>query len=56
MRYEYTDERVTPLGGIQEMKGLLDKTGISKKLASPGLPEGTSIIESTPLVLWKIFG
>jgi hypothetical protein len=60
MRHEYTDERVTPWGGMQEMKDLLDKTGISKKLASLGLPEGTSnnridsisIVESFWVSIW----
>ncbi len=32
MRHEYTDKMVTPRGGMKEMKELLDKTGISKKI------------------------
>ena len=28
---EYSDQNVTPWGGMQEMKMLLEKTGISKK-------------------------
>jgi hypothetical protein len=42
MKKSYTDVQVTPWGGMQEMKELLDKTGISKKLSSLNLPEGSS--------------
>lgn len=57
---EFTDEPVTPWGGMAEMKMLIDKTGISKKLTELGLPEGTSnnhipaidIIESFWVSIW----
>ena len=42
MKYEYSDLQVSPWGGMQEMKQVLDKTGISKKLSSFGLPTGKS--------------
>ena len=42
MKYEYSDLQVSPWGGMQEMKQVLDKTGISKKLSSLGLPTGKS--------------
>ena len=40
MNHEYSDKLVTPWGGMQEMKKLIDKTGISKKLGELNLPEG----------------
>jgi hypothetical protein len=51
---------VTPWGGMKEMKMLIDKTGISKKLMELGLPEGksnnsidaVSIIESFWVSIW----
>src|SRR3982751_1319244 len=60
MEIEYTDEPVTPWGGMQEMKKLIDKTGISTKLSSLGLPESKSnnsidaisIIESFWVSIW----
>lgn len=60
MEHQYTDEMVTPWGGMKEMKELIDKTGISKKLAELGLPEGKSnnsieaisIIESFWVSIW----
>jgi hypothetical protein len=42
MQYEYTDEMVTPWGGMKEMKMLIEKSGISKKLSQLGLPESKS--------------
>ncbi|MFP5039573.1 IS1380 family transposase [Parasediminibacterium sp. JCM 36343] len=42
MEQEYTDMQVTAWGGMQEMKRIIDKTGINKKLQSLGLPEGKS--------------
>jgi hypothetical protein len=39
MEHHYTDRLVTPWGGMKEMKMLIDKTGISKKLSTLGLPE-----------------
>lgn len=58
--YEYSDNLVTPWGGMHEMKKLMDKTGISKKLLELGLPEGKSnncidaisIIESFWVSIW----
>jgi hypothetical protein len=60
MRHEYTDEMVTAWGGMKEMKMLIDKTGISKKLSQLGLPESksnnhieaVSIIESFWVSIW----
>ena len=60
MEHEYTDELVTAWGGMKEMKMLIDKTGISKKLGGLGLPTGTSnnridpvgIIESFWVSIW----
>ena len=60
MKHEYSDNLVTPWGGMQEMKMLLDKTGISKKLLELGLPQGKSnnsidsisIIESFWVSIW----
>lgn len=57
---EYTDAPVTPWGGMAEMKLLIDKTGISKKVTELGLPESTSnnhipaidIIESFWVSIW----
>ena len=60
MQHEYIDEMVTAWGGMKEMKMLLDKTGISKKLSEIGLPESksnnridaVSIIESFWVSIW----
>jgi len=60
MNHEYSDKLVTPWGGMQEMKKLIDKTGISKKLSELNLPEGKSnntidaisIIESFWVSIW----
>src|SRR5947209_20198651 len=60
LRHEYVDQAVTPWGGMQEMKKLIDKTGISTKLSSLGLPESKSnnsidaisIIESFWVSIW----
>lgn len=57
---EYTDQAVTPWGGMQEMKLLIDRTGIRKKLLEIGLPESQSnnriesisIIESFWVSIW----
>ncbi len=42
MQHEYSDNMVTPWGGMKEIKMLIDKTGISKKLLELGLPQGKS--------------
>lgn len=55
MRHEYTEEQVTPWGGMQQMKDLIDKTGISKKLLSLGLPEGTSNNRIDPISIVESF-
>jgi hypothetical protein len=60
MEHEYTDQMVTPWGGMKEMKMLIDKTGISEKLSQLGLPESksnnsidaVSIIESFWVSIW----
>src|SRR3954452_23770363 len=60
LHHEYVDQSVTPLGGMQEMKKLIDKTGISTKLSSLGLPQSKSnnsidaisIIESFWVSIW----
>src|SRR3954452_22896552 len=60
LRHAYVDQSVTAWGGMQEMKKLIDKTGISKKLSSLGLPQsksnnsidGISIIESFWVSIW----
>ena len=60
MKHEYSDNLVTSWGGMQEMKMLIDKTGISKKLLELGLPQGKSnnsidsisIIESFWVSIW----
>jgi len=39
MKHEYGDNQVTAWGGMQEMKILIYKTGISKKIAELGLNE-----------------
>ena len=60
LKHEYSDNLVTPWGGMQEMKMLIDKTGISKKLLELGLPQGKSnnsidsisIIESFWVGIW----
>src|SRR5438876_836243 len=36
---EYSDKNVTAWGGMQEMKMLIEKSGISKKIEKLGLPE-----------------
>jgi hypothetical protein len=60
MQHEYSDNLVTPWGGMQEMKILIDKTGIRQKLESLNLPQGKSnnsidsisIIESFWVSIW----
>jgi hypothetical protein len=60
MKHEYTDKMVTPWGGMKEMKMLIDKTGISKKLAALDLPQSksnnrinnVSIVESFWVSIW----
>ena len=60
MEHHYTDKLVTAWGGMKEMKMLIDKTGISKKLSTLELPEGksnnsidaVSIIESFWVSIW----
>jgi hypothetical protein len=60
MQYENIDMQVNPWGGMQEMKILKEKTGISKKLETLGLPQGqsnnsietTSIIETFWVSIW----
>jgi len=60
LRHQYVDQSVTPWGGMQEMKKLIDKTGIRKKLMELGLPESksnnsidpVSIIESFWVSVW----
>jgi hypothetical protein len=60
MKHEYSDNQVTAWGGMQEMKILIDKTGISKKMLELGLPQGKSnnsidsisIIESFWVSIW----
>jgi Transposase DDE domain group 1 len=60
MRIEYSDEKVTAWGGMKEMKMLIDKTGISQKLSSLGLPtsksnnkiDSVSLIESFWVSIW----
>jgi Transposase DDE domain group 1 len=60
MIHEYTDDQVTPWGGMQEMKKLMDKTGIREKLSSLNLPESKSnnsisviaILESFWVSVW----
>jgi len=42
MDYQYSDKPVTPWGGMLQMKRLIDKSGVSKKLFEIGLPEGKS--------------
>ncbi len=39
MQHEYSDAPITAWGGMKEMKELLDKSGIRKKLAGLNLPE-----------------
>ena len=60
LKHEYVDQCVTPWGGMQEMRLLLDKTGIRKKIGELGLPESKSnnkidsisIIESFWVSVW----
>jgi len=60
MQHEYSDNMVTPWGGMKEMKMLIDKTGIRNKLLELGLPQGksnnstdaVSIIESFWVGIW----
>src|ERR1035437_2899820 len=60
LRHEFVDQSVTPWGGMLEMKKLIDKTGISKKLSEIGLPESksnnkidpVSLIESYWVSIW----
>ena len=42
MDYQYSNKSVTAWGGMLQMKQMMDKTGISKKLIEIGLPEGKS--------------
>src|SRR5206468_2515420 len=57
---EYSEKQVSSWGGMQEMKMVLEKTGISKKIEELGLPEkksnnsieGISIIESFWVSVW----
>src|SRR5439155_7182431 len=57
---EYSDKNVTAWGGMQEMKMLIEKSGISKKIEELGLPEkksnnsidGVAIIESFWVSIW----
>jgi hypothetical protein len=42
MQHEYSDKSVTPWGGMLQMKQVLDKSGISKKLSEIGLPQSKS--------------
>src|SRR5436305_40813 len=57
---EYSDKNVTAWGGMQEMKMLIEKSGISKKIEKLGLPEkksnnsidGVAIIESFWVSIW----
>lgn len=55
MQHEYTDKMVTPWGGMKEMKALIDKTGISKKIASLPLPQNTSNNSIDPLNIIESF-
>lgn len=60
LAFEYSDNPVTPWGGMQEMKLLVDKTGILPKLRELPLPVSTSnnsipaldIIESFWVGIW----
>ena len=60
MKHEYTEDMVTAWGGMKEMKMLMDKTEISKKLSTLGLPQShsnnsidsISIIESFWVSIW----
>jgi len=57
---EYSDKNVSPWGGMQEMKMLLEQTGITKKIEEIGLPDkksnnsikGSDIIESFWVSIW----
>jgi hypothetical protein len=60
MQHEYSNNMMLHWGGMKEMKILIDKTGISKKLLESGLPQGKSnnsfdsisIIESFWMSIW----
>ena len=60
LRHQYVDDPVTPWGGMQEMKKVIERTGISSKLLELGLPSGKSnntidaiaIIESFWVSVW----
>lgn len=60
LAFEYSDNPVTPWGGMQEMKILIEKTGILSKLGQLRLPVSTSnnsipssdIIESFWVSIW----
>jgi hypothetical protein len=60
LQYQYTDEPVTPWGGMQEMKMMIEKTKILEQLNTLPLPESTSnnsipvadIIESFWVSIW----
>jgi len=56
MEYEYTDEMVTAWGGMKEMKLLIDKTGISKKLSSLPPSQSTSNKSIDSISIMKVFG
>ena len=42
MKHIYTNQPVIPWAGMKEMKELLERTGISKKLMELNLPESKS--------------
>lgn len=58
--HEYTDEPVTPWGGMHEMKMIIEKTGILEEIEQLPLPKSTSnnsipaldIIESFWVSIW----
>jgi hypothetical protein len=60
MKHIYTDQPVTAWGGMKEMKELIDRTGISRKLSQLSLPESKSnnhitskdILESFWVSIW----
>lgn len=39
MEYDYSDKPVTPWGGMVQMKELIDRSGIRRKLSEIGLPQ-----------------
>ena len=42
MEYDYSDKPVTPWGGMLQMKALIDRGGIRRKLSEIGRPESKS--------------